>query len=168
MGEQIRRARARAGQLLEEYGIERIPTPLTRIARKLGIQIDYTPLDDALSGMAFIKDGKKFVWVNSLHHPNRQRFTLSHEIGHHVLHGEMLANGVHVDKGILRRDATSAEGTAIEEIEANNFASELLMPEKLLRAIVDDGVNVEDEARMAALATKFQVSVAALQFRLLR
>ncbi|GLK53427.1 ImmA/IrrE family metallo-endopeptidase [Maricaulis virginensis] len=168
MGIKIDQARQRAKELLSECGIERVPTPLARLARKLGIRVDYTPLDDALSGMAFIKDGQKLVWVNSLHHPNRQRFTLAHEIGHHVLHANELEAGVHVDKGMLRRDAVSTQGTELIEIQANNFASELLMPEERLRTLVGEGVNLEDEARMAALAAKFQVSTAALQYRLLR
>ncbi|VXD01175.1 conserved hypothetical protein [Oceanicaulis sp. 350] len=161
-------ARATALGLLDELGIERVPTPLSRIAKRMGIIVEYTPLEEALSGMAMIKDGEKFAWINSMHHPNRQRFTLAHEIGHHVLHGEkMLAAGVHVDKALLRRDATSSEGTAVVEIEANNFASELLMPEPKMQQLLKD-INLEDQSKVAELASRLKVSPAALQFRLLR
>lgn len=165
--EQIENARQAALKLLSDFDIEKVPTPLRRIAKHLDIFVEYTPLDDALSGMAMIRDGHRLVWVNSLHHPNRQRFTLAHEIGHHVLHEEFLKEGVHVDKAMLRRDALSSEGSARVEIEANNFASELLMPEPMMQAYFGS-INLEDQAKVAGVAARFKVSPAALQFRLLR
>ena len=163
----IPRAHKAALGVLSELGIERIPTPLNRIAKQLDIFVEYAPLEDALSGMAMVKNGRKLVWVNSLHHPNRQRFTLAHEIGHHVLHADKLAEAVHVDKNLLRRDALSSQGTATEEIEANNFASELLMPEPKMQEILGS-INLEDQSKVAELAARLKVSPAALQFRLLR
>lgn len=163
----VTNARNKALELLSNLQIERTPTPLNRIAKQLDIFVEYTPLEDSLSGMAMVKEGRKFAWVNSLHHPNRQRFTLAHEIGHHELHAERLAQGVHVDKNLLRRDALSAQGTAIEEIEANNFASELLMPEPKLQELLAS-INLEDQSKVAELAARLKVSPAALQFRLLR
>jgi Zn-dependent peptidase ImmA (M78 family) len=29
-----------------------------------------------------------------MHHPNRQRFTLAHEIAHYVLHRDLVENGI--------------------------------------------------------------------------
>lgn len=158
--------RAEARSLVAAHGVTAAPVPVDRIAKAMGISVRYAPLEDELSGMAFIKDGVRVIAVNALHHPNRQRFTIAHELAHHVLHAATLASGVHVDKVILRRDELSATGTQGLEVEANAFASELLMPRELVTDIVGQAVDLNDEARLAAVAKRFRVSTAALQFRL--
>ena len=78
---------------------------------------------------------------------------------------------VHVDKGIrvLFRNDVSALGTEPMEIEANAFASELLIPGYLLAAALEGGgVDLEDEAAIEGLARRFRVSAAAMRFRLIR
>lgn len=160
-------ARKRARDLVARAGISQPPVPVERLAQEWGISIQYIPLDDELSGMAFVKDERRFVVVNAGHHPNRQRFTLAHEMAHHILHYEYLAQGVHVDKVILRRDAISGIGIDTKEIAANAFAAELLMPEALLKPHIRRGLDFNDESVMEALARKFKVSTAALNFRLM-
>jgi Zn-dependent peptidase ImmA (M78 family) len=105
------------------------------------------------------------VGVNSLHAPNRQRFTLAHEIGHVVLHRHILEGAVHVDR-VLLRDRNSSTGTDQLEIQANAFASELLMPTDILEnALGGRQVVLDDDADVAALAKKFRVSESAMRFR---
>jgi Zn-dependent peptidase ImmA (M78 family) len=163
----VAHARAKARKLLNEFGVRAPPVPIERIARSLGVKVEYAPFDDELSGMAFVKDGKSMIGINSLHHPNRQRFTLAHELAHIHLHSEQLAMAVHVDKGSLRRDLVSATGTDSNEIEANAFAAELLMPRELLSAFIEGkNFDFEDENLLAGLAKKFRVSLMALQLRL--
>lgn len=162
------KARQSAIDLLKRFEVRRIPVPLPRLARGLGLIVEYTPLDDELSGMALIKDDKQLIWINALHHPNRQRFTLAHEIGHHLLHKNAINESVHVDKGILRRDTVSASGTEKLEIEANAFASELLMPTSEITKALDDEFDLDDHDKLESLAKKFKVSVAAMQIRLIR
>ncbi|WP_428150908.1 ImmA/IrrE family metallo-endopeptidase [Brevundimonas sp.] len=163
-------ARQKARELVARFGVQSVPVPIDRIARGLGVTVQYAPFDGELSGMAFIKDGKPMIGINSLHTASRQRFTLAHELAHHILHREKLeTDGVHVDKGILRRDSLTSEGTDESEIEANNFAAELLMPEGLLDVVLGGrNVDLEDEEAVAAAARKFRVSSTALQFRLQR
>lgn len=158
----------KAREVLAGLGVSRIPISVSKVAKGLGLIVEYTPLDDELSGMAFTKDGQNFILVNSLHHTNRQRFSIAHEIGHHMLHAEQLAAGVHVDKGILRRDAVSSEGTLEVEKEANAFASELLMPSSEISAALGNDFDLDDSDKVEKLARKFQVSMAAMQFRLMR
>lgn len=157
-----------ARDLLEAAGVTRTPVSLPKIARNRNISIEYAPLDDELSGMAFIKDDEKLILINSLHHPNRQRFTIGHEIGHHVLHTEALLNGVHVDKGILRRDTISSEGSEEIEIQANAFASELLMPSSAISEALGHDFDLDDSKKVEQLAKQFKVSLAAMQYRLMR
>lgn len=165
------RAREAARSILREFGISTPPVPIERIIKSCKIVLQYAPLDEDLSGMAYIKDGVGIIGVNALHHPNRQRFSAAHELAHHVLHAPDIRQAVHVDKGIriLFRDDVSALGTEPMEIEANTFASELLIPAELLTAaLAGGGVDIEDEAAVEALARRFRVSPAAMRFRLSR
>lgn len=167
MAADITMARQAALDLIAQFGIKLAPIPLDRIVRGLGVRVQYAPLDGELSGMAFIKDGVGVIGVNSLHSPNRQRFTLAHELGHIRLHRQQLENGVHVDKGSLRRDSLASQGTDATEIEANNFAAELLMPTPILEAVLEGRhIDLEDDEFVELMAKKFKVSPIALQFRL--
>ena len=165
------RARDAALAILMEFGVSAPPVPIERIIKSRKIVLQYAPLEEDLSGMAYIKNGTGIIGVNALHHPNRQRFSAAHELAHHVLHDEDIKQAVHVDKGIrvLFRDDISALGTEPMEIEANAFASELLIPGQLLAAALEGGgVDLEDEAGIEALARRFRVSAAAMRFRLSR
>jgi len=156
-----------ARSLLEEHAIETMPVPVERIAKSLGIRVEYAPLDDELSGLAHVRDDVPIIGVNALHAPNRRRFTLAHELAHIVIHRDELEHAVHVDRGSLRRDALAAEGVDPIEIEANAFAAELLMPERLLISeLRRQPVDLEDDAAVAALARRFRVSDAAMRYRL--
>ena len=156
----------KARELIKQFGIKSPPVNVERIARSLGVKVEFAPFDDELSGMAFFKDGVPAIGINSLHHPNRQPFTLAHELAHIVLHPTELKKAVHVDKGSLRRDRVSTTGTDMLEIEANAFAAELLMPEELLSAALDEKFDLEDPPVLEKLANKFRVSLTALQHRL--
>lgn len=119
--------------------------------------------------MATITSGVFIIGVNSLHPPQRQRFTLAHELGHLQLHRDILEEQVHLDRGSLRRDWLSSQGVDECEMEANAFASELLIPSELLeRALAGRRIDIEEEDEVGALARKFRVSPAAMRYRLMR
>lgn len=129
------------------------------------------PFDDDLSGLIYIDGQRPVIGVNSRHHANRRRFTLAHELGHFVLHREALAGQIHVDRRfrVLMRDENSASGTDGREIEANQFAAELLMPRAFVLAELGrrKAPLLDENAPLRAIARKFQVSEQALQFRML-
>lgn len=161
------RARADARALIAECEIVTTPVPVERIARRLGVKVKYAPLDGDISGMAYIVDDVSIIGVNSLQASSRQRFTLAHELGHIRLHVDLLREGVHLDHGTLRRDWLSSQGTDPREIEANAFASELLMPEPLMLAALDGRtVDLEDDDAIDVLARRFRVSSSAMRYRL--
>ncbi len=165
----IGRARQEAADLIRQFEVSATPVPVERIARRLEIQVRYAPFDGDLSGMAYISEGISIIGVNSLHAPTRQRFTLAHELAHHRLHRHELEHAVHLDRGSLRRDWLSTQGVDDNEVEANAFASELLMPTDLLKHAIDGRhLDIEDEDEIGVLARRFRVSPAAMRFRLLR
>ena len=167
MSEQAAREQARA--LVEKLGLKSPPVPVEKLAKALGVRVEYNPFDDELSGMAFLRDGKPVIGINANHHPNRQRFTIAHELGHILLHQSRLNAAVLVDKSknFIPRDSISAEGVDPIEVQANAFASELLMPAKLVRQMLSESTrDLHDDEYLIALAKRFRVSLAALQFRL--
>jgi Zn-dependent peptidase ImmA (M78 family) len=158
-----------AQQLLARLNIKTPPVPVERIAKTLGAEVRFAPFDDELSGMIYIQNGVPIIGVNSLHHPNRRRFTIAHELGHLELHRDMISASVHVDKNFpaLMRDATSSTGTELIEIQANEFAAELLMPNTLMdSAFVGRQFDIDDDAPIAEIAKRFRVSKQALEYRI--
>lgn len=161
-----------ADALLRKLNISRVPVPLERIARAEGANVRYVPLDQELSGLVYIKQDVPFIGVNALHHPNRQRFTIAHELGHLILHRDYIVNSVHVDKEFrvafgLRRDTQSTLGTDHIEIEANQFAASLLMPQFFIEQIMNErAFDIDNEGPIEEFARKLRVSKQALQFRI--
>ena len=90
------------------------------IAQQLGLVIEPMYLS-RWAGGAGIVDGIPRIWLRDEDPPERQRFTLAHELGHILLH--------HV--AVPFRDDTFTGSP--KENEANRFAFELLMPLHLLR-----------------------------------
>lgn len=159
----------RARDLLEEHNINSAPVSVDRIAKTFRVQLRFSPLDDELSGMIYVKDGIPIIGVNALHHPNRQRFTMAHEIGHLVLHRTEITKEIHVDKDfpMLMRDSESSAGVNEMEIEANLFATELLMPAAfLVRSLGGESFDIDDDGAVIALAKEYKVSASAMRFRL--
>jgi Zn-dependent peptidase ImmA (M78 family) len=158
----------RAQAVLAEQNIRSVPVPVERIAKTLGAQVRYSPLDNELSGMIFIKDNTPIIGVNALHHPNRQRFTIAHEIGHLVLHRSIIAGTVHVDKqfNVLMRDSVTSTGSDEIEIQANQFAAELLMPTGIIEELLKSApIDIDDDRPLEILAKKLRVSKQALEYR---
>lgn len=163
----------RVKKILSTFAVRTPPVPVDRIAKGLGAQLRFSPLDDELSGMIYISEGTPIIGINSLHHPNRQRFSIGHEIGHLVLHRGLISGKVHVDKEFrvqlprLNRDATSALGTEKIEIEANRFSAELLMPTAwFVQALTTKPFDIDNEGPLDEIARKFRVSRQALDFRI--
>jgi Zn-dependent peptidase ImmA (M78 family) len=158
-----------ATKLLEKFDIVKPPVQVEKIARWLDAHIRFSPLDDEISGMIYIRDDIPIIGVNSLHRPNRQRFTIAHEIGHLVLHRELMTREVHIDRqfNVLRRDNKSATGIEKVEKEANQFAAELTMPLAFLgKAIGDHKIDIDDVVFIRALAQQFKMSEDAMKIRM--
>jgi len=139
----------------EDQGLNPIPLDVKGVAEKLGICIEYVTPERDLSGILY-KDKENNSWVlhvNKEHHPNRQRYTIAHELGHFCLHRHL--STVFEDKLFFRGGEPDKP-----EWQANEFASAILMPEQKFRDRIRSGVrNVEE------LAKEFRVSTLALRIR---
>ena len=68
---------------------------------------------------------------------------------------------------INRRDEVSSQATDAEEIEANRFAAELLMPyDMIMGALMGSALDIEDEEALRELGERYRVSLQALTLRL--
>lgn len=159
--------------LLDQHRVRQAPVPVKKLVRAFDIQIKLDEVDDELSGFLFRdrRAGRTVIGVNNSQHPNRQRFTIAHELGHYVLHeGET----VHLDHtrnavAINLRNSESATGENDDEREANLFAAELLMPARFLENDLlgkDLDLLGEEDRLLEDLAKKYKVSTRALTFRL--
>ncbi len=138
-----------------DKGLDTIPLDAKGVAEKLGIRVEYISLKEGLSGILY-KDKESNSWVlhvNKEHHPNRQRYTIAHELGHFCLHRHLKQR--FEDKIFFRGGEPNKP-----EWQANEFASSILMPEREFKDMIRSGVrNVEE------LAKEFQVSTLALRIR---
>lgn len=158
------KAKRAALNLWREHG-SAIPVDIGEIIRTEGIVLQEESLEDDVSGMLVIKDSQVTIGVNSCHHPNRRRFTMAHELGHYVLHRS--SSNVFFDESLLFfRNQKSSEGTQRQEIEANNFAAELLMPEPAIRQRLENPIDAFNDKEVSSLASEFNVSSQALTIRL--
>ncbi len=162
----VKLIRQEVDRLLDEMNIHEPPIPVRKIARHCNARVVRVPGedDDELSGFLYREDDHAVIGVNKDHAPVRQRFTISHEIAHLLLHEH---DQVHVDRGFRLRNRLSSEGTDRDEVEANRFAAELLMPIRMLRADVQNrDFDLANDDELLSLARRYGVSTQALSIRL--
>ena len=153
-----------AERLLEAAWIKdghlRLPVDPFAISQRLGIKVFTAALDEGVAGLL-----RKRPWhdpeihVNASDSRNRQRFTCAHELGHF----RRRTTDTDQDEWeyVDHRDTAATLGEDPDEVYANRFAANLLMPvaaiRKLLARYGDDPT---------ALASEFGVSRSAMSNRL--
>lgn len=143
-------------QFAKSRNINNVPLDVEKLIKEMGISIEYVDFPDDLSGQLF-KDPSTDKWViqvNKKHHVNRQRYTIAHEIAHFCLHRHLKYR---FEDEIFFRGGESYD---TEEMEANDFASAILIPEEEFKTKVRSGIRKIEE-----LAELFQVSTLALRIR---
>ena len=148
-----------AKEILDKYWDLLLPVKVDDIANRCGACI--LPLDDSLcmnySGMTAIDEnsGKKIIYYNPTKSEIRPRFTLAHELGHHLLGHTRYKNEF--------RDDFKDDFDNLFEIEATQFAAEILMPSgAILRLAGSKGCRTEYD-----LAVLFNVSIEAIHWKLI-
>lgn len=121
--------------------------------RRAGLDIALFPLPDGIAGLCVHADSVSLALVDSNPVIGRQRFTIAHELCHHLVNDP---RPVHIDENLFRRSAV--------EIRANAFAAHLLMPAAGIRRHIGDVRATERQ--VIELQYAFGVSLEALCWHL--
>ncbi len=145
------RAVLRAREFVRKVNPTTIPVPVEPYAQEVGAVVrPQTDLGPEEAGYCFQSGGKRFVCTNANDRPERQRFTVCHELAHIVL-------------GIPSQHGSSPWWSyakkPLVEILCDIFAAELLLPYDLFKPEAE-----KSTIRLASiddLAERFQASVTA-------
>lgn len=132
------------------------PVDVNKIAENFDIPVYTQKLDDRLAGCFISEAGKSAIAINSKDSEVRQRFTLAHELGHFISYKfQEKVGSVFDERGVL-----ASLGTDPEEIFANKFAAEILMPKKdFLKQIEESNGDINK------VSEYFKVSKHAIEIR---
>jgi Zn-dependent peptidase ImmA (M78 family) len=130
------------------------PVDVGRLAATLGLKVTYDRLGEISGKIEKDQFGYK-VTINETDPIVRKRFTLAHEIGHYILHRDLIGDGI-TDDAMYRSKLSS-----FYEIQANRYAAHILMPPGIFREKYRNGMTSPH-----ALATYFGVSSQAAEYRI--
>ena len=155
-----------ANRILTAVGIKAPPVSPVDVAQHLGVPVFEWGFSPEVSGIFVIEDGTAAIGVNQSHPHVRQRFTIAHELGHLVFHGDedLFVDFTEMEIAALAYENEEQRGKQRRlEIKANQFASDLLMPLKW----VGEDFGKYGVDNLISFATRYEVSEQALWFRLI-
>lgn len=160
---QLIKARQHGERIATEKGYADFPIDPFAIAESEGILIVPKPpeVKGVSGGIIFDEDVPSIFYATDIESDGFRRFTVAHELGHYFLEGhpeEILKSAkMHVSRAGFR------QGDSSIELEADHFASGLLMPTRLVKQTLTRGViglgGIEE------LADKSQCSLTAAAIR---
>jgi Zn-dependent peptidase ImmA (M78 family) len=134
-----------------------LPDVLALVEEGHGVPVGVVALGPGLAGAYLRRPRGALILLNGADAAPRLRFTLAHELGHHVLAHE---------QSVDTHAALDRPARAIE-VQANRFAAELLVPVPAVRAWLAGrdapAVGLDDVVELAA---RFGISAPAALFRL--
>lgn len=112
----LRNSKATADDLLRAFNVLSAPVPVEEIATGIGVQVLYV---DENSWIGALDARGAFPRILVAHNQStaQQRFVIAHELGHLLLH----------PLDVVYRD-TESNNSDLQEIQANKFAADLLIP----------------------------------------
>jgi Zn-dependent peptidase ImmA (M78 family) len=120
----------KANQILLDFNITTPPVPIEEIIEGFALKIEMVDKNEKYEGELIPE--LRIIRCNSRKPVHRQRFTLAHELGHMVLsHKERLFEDIEESFNEIEEQFSYADNTSYgkpREIEANQFAREILMP----------------------------------------
>lgn len=138
-----------------------LPVDIDLVAGRLGIEIHREEFVEEIDGLYLrLVDGPVVIALNSSYvkSESRRRFTLAHEIGHHLL-GRRVSPG----RRLFFID-TADTGRTMMERACDRFAALLLMPEELVRSHYEE-LSANPANRVSIMAERFGVSAWAMRRR---
>ena len=149
-------------KILKENSIIDPPIRLSEIIDNCRLGLKITNFGDKyrrnVSG--FLDTNQNIIYVNHHEPIERQRFTIAHELGHWVLHHEIIEKDPSQYEVLMRRPLAKEDLDYLDK-EANCFASNLLVPKHLLN-------DYKKYATHSELATLFMVSEEMVRYSILR
>lgn len=150
-----------AKDILKRHWDGALPVDPKEIAVSMGVAVesfgvgfDECNEDLSISGEFRNENGAPLIRYNGIEAPVRQRFTIAHELGHYSLnHGSAMRD---------TSNAFSLNNYDNKEVEANQFAAELLMPQSAIK----EQVMQKGNKTLNGLARIFEVSQVAMRYRL--
>lgn len=164
LGGRMKKAVSYAQSVLQRHWDRTIPVQPEQIIQSIrnnstipDLTVEKKPLEHHINGK-ITYDTQQQSYIISINENiplYQQRFTLAHELGHYILaHGEKYDKDVVLYHHEQHLDA--------DEIEANAFSAELLMPKAVLRHLIfDENIN-----QIEILAKKLWVSEPMMMTRL--
>jgi len=156
-----------AQNLLSNCGLEEITDlPMDLFVSGLDAMLIEEVLNNCDGKIIFGKS-KAVIKVNShIQFPERKRFVVAHEIGHLLMHKNMQLPDDTFSNFNIIAGMEKALKNGKQELEANEFASELLMPEKLF--LKETSGKKFSPLLIKQLAMRFNTSLTATVFRYLQ
>lgn len=139
------------------------PVKIAAIAREMQVEMRGATLAPGISGQIGPnkeEQGRFVIKINRHDPARRQRFTAAHELAHYLLHRDHIGSGIEDD--ILYRSSLSDR----REAEANRLAADILMPEELVKDMIETARTLKIDNVVEYLADRFEVSEAAMKIRL--
>jgi Zn-dependent peptidase ImmA (M78 family) len=151
-----------ARKYLRQHRVTAPPVPVEYLLVVEGVEVHLVEYEDDTAGEAWWEGETGHVAVARKLALPRLRFTLAHEWGHLVLrhHQRRFEGHVDLSRPLRDQDTPDLEPADPLEIEANQFAAELLMPAALFAA------EWKRRPVPALIAQRFEVSHQAVQLRL--
>lgn len=154
--------RKKANEVYKKYSLK-TPINLVKLANDLDYKVKISDLsnmdkDDLNTVSGAILYDDKTILIDSRQNPNRQRFTLAHEIGHLILNHRGSE-----DYSIDYRIQGQSER---KEVEANIFASELLAPRDEVLEWAKKNKSDDGYVWLAKFVADFEISYQASEIRL--
>ena len=156
-------ATAEARRILAECGISSpAEIDVTLLAFHCNAAVQERHLDGA-DGLMIRLGEKALINVReSIPEPGKKRFVIAHELGHVILHPNVKQH----DRFAIGEVDRFSYRQANEEIEANYFAAELLMPEMMFKAAI--GKAEPSFREIERLANTFQTTLSATAIQFVR
>ena len=148
------------------------PRNIVEYCDSLNIKVKETDaLSSNISGLIYKENDKYQILINSKQSIGRKAFTIAHELGHYFLHKDYLDKTeeiVSLSKGSYEELPALARACTIDpndmeykkmEVEANDFAANILMPKDEFLKQCQNLDSIDDVARY------FGVSISAATIR---
>jgi hypothetical protein len=151
-GFRLKMATQRGEKVAEEFGFKQFPVEPRKVARAREIEVQAKPAEvTGVSGaIIFAGDSATIIYSTEYDNEGFENFSIAHELGHWFLPGHpeeiIKGGGAHLSR------ADFTQNTSIE-LEADHFASGLLLPSHLTRKFLSDNqVGLDGITKMAGVA----------------